>query len=284
MMRVAWSCAGPLRAGLRKFHISGGCCLDRPSGLLASLMLDLPPNAEGLDWLARQQPGQMLLIPGVQAASIIAAARGDHQALAYLRFKAQDHAAGVAAEERTPFQTFCLAAVHAQPTGHTFPPADSAPHPLCDLFIKRRDFNGKVFARAITKGQLSALKWVNALTYSDMDGFFDPEFPMMLAAKDGHLVILRYLRSLQPPCPWDDNVSLWAADHPDCLMWLLTQDPPCPCHEDAISDPSRGAHRAYDYLSTNTSGQELLALLSGLPPELISKIAVAAEIQHDIST
>ena len=50
----------------------------------------------------------------------------------------------------------------------------------------------------------------------------------------------------------------------------------------AISDPSQGAHRAFDYLAPDGSGQLLLTRLCLLPPELISKIAVAAELQHDI--
>ena len=47
-------------------------------------------------------------------------------------------------------------------------------------------------------------------------------------------------------------------------------------------DPTLGAHCAYDYLATDGSGQELLALLSRLPPELIHKIAVLAGLQHDV--
>ena len=50
----------------------------------------------------------------------------------------------------------------------------------------------------------------------------------------------------------------------------------------AVSDPSRGAHRAFDYLSSDGSGQELLVLLSMLPRELIRKIAVVAGLQHDV--
>ena len=43
-----------------------------------------------------------------------------------------------------------------------------------------------------------------------------------------------------------------------------------------------GAHRAYDTLAEDTSGQMLLVRLCMLPPELIGKIAVAAELQHDL--
>ncbi len=50
----------------------------------------------------------------------------------------------------------------------------------------------------------------------------------------------------------------------------------------AVSDPSRGAHRAFDSMATDTSGQVLLSRLSMLPSDLLHKIAVAAELQHDI--
>ena len=50
----------------------------------------------------------------------------------------------------------------------------------------------------------------------------------------------------------------------------------------AVSDPSRGAHRAFDSLAADGSGQMLLTRLCLLPPELVSKIAVMAQLQHDI--
>ncbi len=49
----------------------------------------------------------------------------------------------------------------------------------------------------------------------------------------------------------------------------------------AVSDPSSNAHLAFDSAAEDRSGQLLLAQLSQLPPELVGKIAVAAELQHD---
>ena len=49
----------------------------------------------------------------------------------------------------------------------------------------------------------------------------------------------------------------------------------------AVWDPSRRAHRAFDPLASG-QGQSLLIRLSQLPPELINKIAVAAQLQHDL--
>lgn len=50
----------------------------------------------------------------------------------------------------------------------------------------------------------------------------------------------------------------------------------------AVSDPSKNIHLAFNYLSTDVSGQQLLFHLSMLAPELVSKIAVMANIQHGL--
>ncbi len=50
----------------------------------------------------------------------------------------------------------------------------------------------------------------------------------------------------------------------------------------ASSDPRWPAHPAFNILAADSSGQALLTRLSLLPPELIRKIAIAAELQHDI--
>ncbi|KAJ1443327.1 hypothetical protein B484DRAFT_321707 [Ochromonadaceae sp. CCMP2298] len=75
-----------------------------------------------------------------------------------------------------------------------------------------------------------------------------------LAARGGHLNVLRWLRAQHPPCPWnimtcyraaqnghlDNPPCPWNEDscasaerdgHLDVLQWLRAQDPPCPWHE-----------------------------------------------------
>lgn len=122
--------------------------------------------------------------------------------------------------------------------------------------------------------------------------------------------ILRWLRSQQVPVPAtaptssDLDTELEQADGP-VLMLLADIGAAIPEHSrrhlitarrcfctfhglvrwirHAASDPSRGAHRALDHLCTNTSGQRLLYSLSLLAPELLSKIAVMAELQHDLA-
>ena len=50
------------------------------------------------------------------------------------------------------------------------------------------------------------------------------------AGKGGHWKALKFLRGLDPPCPWDDWTCLNAAEggHLDVLKWARSQDPPCP--------------------------------------------------------
>ena len=65
----------------------------------------------------------------------------------------------------------------------------------------------------------------------------------MCAAENGHLTTLQWLRSQDPPCPWDEDACLYAAmsGHLTTLQWLRSQDPPCPwdkarCLAEAESD------------------------------------------------
>ncbi|KAK9830739.1 hypothetical protein WJX74_004664 [Apatococcus lobatus] len=69
----------------------------------AMTMLKLPVAGEGLDWIADQEVDKLLLIPGLQAATITAAAAGDQEALAALIGIVQHYAANEAT---------CLPAVH----------------------------------------------------------------------------------------------------------------------------------------------------------------------------
>ncbi|WZN62373.1 ANK_REP_REGION domain-containing protein [Chloropicon roscoffensis] len=50
------------------------------------------------------------------------------------------------------------------------------------------------------------------------------------AAKEGHLKALKFLRGLDPPCPWDGLTCSYAAEggRLEVLKWLRAQNPPCP--------------------------------------------------------
>ena len=68
----------------------------------------------------------------------------------------------------------------------------------------------------------------------------------MKAAEGGHLEVLKWLRSQDPPCPWDGRTCAEAAQggHLEVLKWARSEDPPCPwsrckCREEA----SRRGHQ-----------------------------------------
>jgi hypothetical protein len=50
---------------------------------------------------------------------------------------------------------------------------------------------------------------------------------------NGHIEILKWLRSQKPPCPWSERVCVKAAYNGDIetLKWLRSQNPPCPWSE-----------------------------------------------------
>ena len=59
------------------------------------------------------------------------------------------------------------------------------------------------------------------------------EFDMMAcsgAARGGCLEALKFLRGLDPPCPWNRGTCAYAVQggHLEILKWARSQDPPCP--------------------------------------------------------
>ena len=64
------------------------CTVQIAAELGIAQMLDLPHWNEGLIWITSQGLTQLQLIPGLEGASITAAAEGDQQALTHLRSKA----------------------------------------------------------------------------------------------------------------------------------------------------------------------------------------------------
>ena len=64
------------------------------------------------------------------------------------------------------------------------------------------------------------------------------------AAKGGCLKALKFLRGLDPPCPWDEWTCIRAAEggHLEVLKWVRSQDPPCPWGEWTCQNAVRGGH------------------------------------------
>ena len=195
-------------------------------------MVDLPSNGDGLAWILRQEPARLLLVPGLQPASIAAAALGDQQAQAYLRFEAQEFAAipgRPGAAEDTPFGWFC----HAASQNLSSFPATS--HELQAEFQARQDATVEAFCQACCSNQVAAAKWLRALCDYDFSGLLDEDGYEIMedAASRGNLDVLKYLRSGPHPAHWDEGITSSAVSHPACLRWLLSQG--CPVDERSIA-------------------------------------------------
>ncbi len=97
-------------------------------------------------------------------------------------------------------------------------------------------------AYVIVNGKLDELKWLT-VNYDVMLNFcgeiecnktFFNCF-VDAACWSGQLHVVQWLRSQDPPCPWNDETCSSAAEngHIHILQWLRTQDPPCPWDESA---------------------------------------------------
>ena len=64
------------------------------------------------------------------------------------------------------------------------------------------------------------------------------------AAEGGRLEALKFLRGLDPPCPWSEATCYHAAQggHLEILKWLRSQDPPCPWDWLTCAEAASGGH------------------------------------------
>lgn len=87
---------------------------------------------------------------------------------------------------------------------------------------------------AAKAGHLSVLRWLRCQ---------NPPCPWgpwvcTSAVYRNHLNVLQWLRSRDLPCPWDEWTCLAAAaeGHLELLQWLRAQEPPCPWGEHRLVD------------------------------------------------
>ena len=87
------------------------------------------------------------------------------------------------------------------------------------------------------------------------------EFDMMAcsgAARGGCLEALKFLRGLDPPCPWNRGTCAYAVQggHLDVLKWARSQDPPCPWERDDCRERARrnGHLHIVTWMLTPSSG------------------------------
>ncbi len=195
----------------------------------------LPDGDEGLSWIIDRDPTKLLLIPDLQPASLIAAAAGDRKALAFVHFTAQIHSAATYGECRTNLlDEACLAATELKTMDEyrAFLQELKQKDPqLASVFDARWDHTMKLMEEAAAAGEVSAMKWIRGVCARSWIG--DCTAIMITAAENGHVEVMRYLRSGPDPAPWYEHMTRAAAPHLECFKWMLSADAPggpCPCH------------------------------------------------------
>ena len=85
---------------------------------------------------------------------------------------------------------------------------------------------------------------VKVLEYMREKGYKFNKMACNWAVRGEHLEALKYLRGLDPPCPWDEGTCGWAAEegHLEILKWARSQDPPCPWDEMTCSEAAKAGH------------------------------------------
>ena len=215
-------------------------------------MVVLPHQAEGLSWIVSHEPLQLLLVPGLQSASITAAAAGDQEALLYLRFVAQCSAAHRSMLHPSDLDTCCLLASELRPQDSEDEAFDveeelsEGTTEIGNAFFIRQRFTADLLKQTVREGQLAALQWIRALCHQI---YGDDKGLMQLAASRGNIDMMAFLRSGSRPAPWNGDVVESAVKHPSCLQWLLSQPVPCDCHDDIVQHAaSRGSLEALKVL------------------------------------
>ncbi|WZN66491.1 putative ankyrin repeat protein [Chloropicon roscoffensis] len=99
-------------------------------------------------------------------------------------------------------------------------------------------------------GSVEVLEYLNFITtrglleYLGGEGYEFTKAACHGAAIGGSLKALKFLRGLEPPCPWDEGTCAQAAygGHLEALKWVRSQDPPCPWNEWTCANAARGGH------------------------------------------
>ena len=185
-------------------------------------MADLPAGSDGLGWIVSHDVSQLLLIPGIQPASIAAAAAGDQQALAYLRSTAQHHAAYPGACALSPLDKLCAEALKSSESDRWKAALRTTAPQLVSIFNARRLFTRQLHDSAAREGILAAIRWLRAIC-PDVDDSMSLEL-LLLAAEGGHLEVLKYMWAKDDFWNQDKLFPSETAQHPECLKFLFADN------------------------------------------------------------
>ena len=97
------------------------------------------------------------------------------------------------------------------------------------------------FSNAAFGGHLDTLQWLISRPDIPQDWKRDV---CVSAARNGHLHVIKFARSLSPPCPWDERLCDVAAlgGHLHVLQWVRSQESPCPWTAKVCTQAVFGGH------------------------------------------
>ena len=99
-------------------------------------------------------------------------------------------------------------------------------------------------------GSVEVLEHLNFITTKGLNehlrgkGYEFDEGACQGAVEGGHLDPLKFLRGLDPPCPWNEGTCAYAVQggHLEILKWARSQDPPCPWDWETCYRAAEGGH------------------------------------------
>jgi len=103
--------------------------------------------------------------------------------------------------------------------------------------------NAETAQFAARSADLDILQWI----YNEKIGTFDRSGIIEGAASSGNLPMVKWLRSLDPPCPWDEIFlcRVIQARQFDMLKWAVEQNPPPPMTDLVFGDAVRSGRIEY---------------------------------------
>ncbi len=185
----------------------------------------LPSTNQGLGWIADQEPHSLLLIFGVRAASITAAADGDERALTHLRTMAELDVTNTHNLSDSEFYDLASCS-HMSPGVSALHTEIKAAGYLTATYGEEVEHTMVTLITAVRSGRLASLQWLRALCQP-----VDPDMTMLMshAYEQQHGHIVKYLSSGPNYVTWfqwtlNRGAELEGTEqHHGCLEFLLGQ-------------------------------------------------------------
>ncbi len=189
-------------------------------------MLEIPITTDGLAWIASCGRDKLLLINGLQPASIQAAANGDTQALSHLQVTARSDISNT--HDLSDYDLYYPANSESSVYSHM-----KAAGYLRDTDGQRINHTIHVLRAAVMTGRLAAVQWLRVLCQP-----VDPVRAMLMAhaAIEGQLQLLQYLNRRPNRAPWTPHITVPHLTDLEHIRFVISEGLPCLCSEGALYD------------------------------------------------